>query len=342
MKKIIGIYPWSETLANEGDKHQLLFKKALEDKGYQVKKINLKLLFPLTHALKKDIKVLVLDWVHSFYISQNLLKTLVKSTLGILELMFLNKRDTKIIWNIHNLHRHDEKFKIIEKFCFRQLAKKVDYLRVFDESHKFKVAEYLQVPLTKIISIQQGPYLYNKNIEVNINDRYKIPVDKKILLIFGSIRTGKGIDQFLKSFIACNSDNIYLLLAGKANEKKLEKEIENLVSGVKNIKFDNKFIPDEEVMAYFTGCDYVVLPYINTLNSGVLLLARTYNVKVLANMNFINHARASDKIGDLLNRAELQKFLDEISFEDAKSFSGQPKQYNWSTIVEKFEKLINE
>ncbi len=43
----------------------------------------------------------------------------------ILELIFLNKGGTKIIWNLHNLKRHDGKFVWLEKLCFKKLAKQV-------------------------------------------------------------------------------------------------------------------------------------------------------------------------------------------------------------------------
>ena len=149
IKKIIGIYPWVDVENNSGDKHQTLFANALEGEGFTVTRIKYKRGFPLTNALKTNVDVLILDWVHSFYTSQSLLNTLVKSFLGTLELTFIAICNRTIIWNLHNLQRHDGKYQRIEKFCFQQLAKKVNYIRVFDQSHVNKVSQYLKISKKK-------------------------------------------------------------------------------------------------------------------------------------------------------------------------------------------------
>ncbi|PID69817.1 MAG: hypothetical protein CR985_03795, partial [Flavobacteriales bacterium] len=209
-------------------------------------------------------------------------------------------------------------------------------------SHKSKVADYLKVPLKKIITIPQGPYIYKQNVIVNINKRYKIPAKKKILLIFGSVRTGKGIDKFLRAFKQCNTVDFYLLIAGKANEVQLEQEIEIAVKGADNIIFDNRFIPDEEVQAYFTKCDYVVLPYENTLNSGVLLLAKSNNSKLLANKNFMAYAQNDDKIGNLFTQKELQELLDKIILQKPSLSDERFIRHSWESVIKKFEQVVNE
>lgn len=340
MKKKIGIYPWAEALEKEGDKHQVLFYEALKKNDYNVIKIKYKRGFPVKNAIKQGINVLILDWVHSFYTSQSIINTLIKAFLGYLDLLLLNKGKTTIIWNLHNLQRHDGKFKTIEKICFNKLAEKVDYVRVFDKSHVNKVSTYLKIAESKIIVIPQGPYIYKSSINVNINERYKIPTNKNILLIFGSIRSGKGINEFLRSFVQCKTENFYVLMAGKATEIQLNSEINEIIKNSNNIIFDNRFIPDEEVNSYFKSCQYVVLPYENTLNSGILLLAKSNGSRLLANENFEDYAEYGDLIGNLFNTEKLQDLLNQLSLK--KQDLPRLALANWDTIVEQFEKKINE
>lgn len=338
MKSTIGIYPWVHINGGQGDKHQKLFSDALESSGFNVKKIVYRKGFPLKSALKYNVDVLILDWVHSFYTSQQLFSTIVKSFLGIIELQVLNKKKTKIIWNLHNLQRHDGKFQLVEKYCFRQLAKKVDYIRVFDKSHIDKVSKYLDVPTEKIIVINQGPYIYEENVKIDLYERYKIPKNKNILLFFGSVREGKGILNFLDSFVKSNVEDWELLIAGRAFNSELQLKVEQVCKSNPNINFSNIFIPDREVKSYFEGAKAIVLPYEKTLNSGVLLLAKSYGTKVLATENFKDLVQKSDIIGNLFDPNELNKLLDNAKQIDGTSINQIPNQ--WSTIIADFQKIF--
>lgn len=332
MEKTIGIYPWVVGLTKNSDKHQKHFKEALEKRGYQVIPIIYKKGFPISNALKVKVDILILDWVHSFYTSQSLYSSIIKSFLGLLELIFLPKEDTIIIWNLHNLQRHDGKFQQIEKVCFQQLAKKVDYIRVFDKSHIKKVSEHLKVNSKKIIIIPQGPYVYKENININIYERYQIQRDKKILLFFGNIRNGKGIIKFIESFSNILNNKYVLLIAGKTNDLQFERAINKYINN--NIIFVNRFIPDEEVNSYFKSSNRIVLPYENTLNSGVLLLARTYGIPILANENFINYKIDNDIIGDLFNHVELDLILSKVNSITKLNYVNLS---GWESIVKEYE-----
>ena len=339
LKKSIGIYPWAEALEKEGDKHQLLFKNALENNNYLAHKIKYKKGFPLRHALKEKVDVLILDWVHSFYTSQSLLNTLIKAFLGCFDLLFLNKNETTIIWNLHNLQRHDGKFKVIEKFCFKRLAQKVDYIRIFNDSQKDKVTEYLKIDDRKVISIEQGPYLFEENIVVDLRERYKISSNKKILLCFGSIRKGKGLYKFIQSFKEADLKNWVLLITGKANDNELLGDLVSLIKSRKDIIFDNKFVPDTEVKSYFESAEYIVLPYEKTLNSGVLLLARTFETPIMANFNFKKLVKENDLVGDLFESKELSNLL-VLDSKTKKETSTKNTKPSWDKVVSKFEKLF--
>ena len=338
MLKTIGIYPWVADLTDESDKHQKHFTVELEKKGFIVKRILYKKGFPITNALKNNVDVLILDWVHSFYTSKSILSTIIKSFFGLMELICTPKWNTKVIWNLHNLKRHDGKFERIEKFCFQRLAKKVTYIRVFDRSHVEKVSKYLQITPHKIIVIEQGPYVYENIIEVDIRKRYDVKKDKNILLFFGSVRQGKGLEQFLETFSKLKLNDWVFLIAGKGGEKILEEKVLDITDSSSNIIFDNRYIPDEEVESYFRQCNRIVLPYENTLNSGILLLAKTFNTQVIANTNFKDLLGLEDQCGDLLNPLELQKMLSTNNIKD--NSKNHNKNLSWKNIIEEFQKYI--
>jgi len=56
-----------------------------------------------------------------------------------------------------------------------------------------------------------------------------------------------------------------------------------ILQGVKDVKIDNKYIPDEEVGCYFDGPNVViVLPYLDATQSGVIPIAIEYGTPIIA------------------------------------------------------------
>jgi len=111
--------------------------------------------------------------------------------------------------------------------------------------------------------------------------------DKKILLTFGLIGRSKGLETMIKALPAIvekHPDVVYVVLGNthptilknvgeeyRDSLKKLSKKL-----GVEdNLVFLNKFVTEEELMEYLTGCDIYVTPYLNEeqITSGTLSYA---------------------------------------------------------------------
>lgn len=100
------------------------------------------------------------------------------------------------------------------------------------------------------------------------------------LLFFGRISEYKGIRVLLNAFpiIKDKLADVELLIVGEGDLSPYSGMLAN-ISGVTVI---NKWIPDEEVQVYFNDTDLVVLPYIDGSQSGVIPLAYTFNLPVVA------------------------------------------------------------
>lgn len=114
--------------------------------------------------------------------------------------------------------------------------------------------------------------------------------DEKAILFFGRIRPYKGIEYLLDAFrllLADEQANYRLIIAGepkKGSEDYLH-EIEQTVKrdfepGQVTLKI--QFIPDEEMELYLKGGDVLVLPYKEIFQSGVLFLAYSFGLPVVA------------------------------------------------------------
>lgn len=335
--KRVGILPWVKS----GDLHQQLFKEALIRQNFECVELEYHKGLPISIALKNaEFDLLILDWVHSFYVSKELIPTVIKTVLGVIDRAKIKGRSIPIIWNMHNLHRHDEVHVEIEKFSFKKLSKSVDGIRVFNTSSIKSTIDYLCLPSSfNIKAIEQGPYPVNKGDKSQILIDLDIDISKKVLLFFGNIREGKGLVDFVKVFNNVNDDEVVLVIAGKSVNDDISNCIKKITEGNPSIKLIDSFIPEEDVANFFDLGDYVVLPYKQILNSGVLVLAKSYNKPIIANNIdlFVNEIRDSDSIiTDLFNEKCLEEALDVI----VKKESMNPKVID-NNLVQDWDIIVN-
>jgi D-inositol-3-phosphate glycosyltransferase len=111
---------------------------------------------------------------------------------------------------------------------------------------------------------------------------------EKVILFFGKLRRYKGIEQLLAAFDllpADDSEEYRLIVAGEPSDKAYVDEIQETVSrqfARGRVILRPEFIPDDKMEMYFKGADVLVLPYKEIFQSGVLLLAYTFGLPVIA------------------------------------------------------------
>jgi glycosyltransferase involved in cell wall biosynthesis len=114
--------------------------------------------------------------------------------------------------------------------------------------------------------------------------------NERAILFFGKIRPYKGIEHLVEAFRLLSpirTGNYRLILAGepkKGSEEYLH-EIQQFVAREfcpEQVILKIQFIPDEEMELYFKAADVLVLPYKEIFQSGVLFLAYSFGLPVIA------------------------------------------------------------
>jgi len=98
------------------------------------------------------------------------------------------------------------------------------------------------------------------------------------ILFFGRINRYKGIDHLLKAFgkIVAKYPNTGLVIAGKG-------ELNTSISGsTGNVSIINRFISNNELTVLIRESDFVVCPYIDATQSGVIMTAFAFKKPVIA------------------------------------------------------------
>jgi len=179
--------------------------------------------------------------------------------------------DTKKIITIHCVRsaQFSERGVVDEDFAAR-IAGLADEVIVHLPAQE-AILTRLGIPSKKIHVIPHGTELCEEDKEVSRN-RLDLPVNAKILLMFGFVKPHKNFHVVLDAFVEIleKFGDVYFFIAGglapTASEKDREyaeflaKRIEELKLE-KNVIYSNKFFPNEDVPYLLRAADIVLFPY---------------------------------------------------------------------------------
>jgi glycosyltransferase involved in cell wall biosynthesis len=265
----------------------------------------------------------------------------------------LRKKSTKIILTAHNVLPHINGYKyknILEKIYFQ-----FDGIIVHSEvmkSQMFKIfgAKAKSWPIC-VIPHGTEDKLFEKNgkdILNNYRDKINLLKNKGHNFLFaGVINKNKGLDVLLKAWGKHISkypkDKLYII--GKLNYT-ISNELEFIERFHSSIITSFGYKSDEELLAYYLECDFVVLPYKEASQSGVLLTALTLGKPVIATNvgglsevvqavqgGYIVNPNDPDLLSTMINKAS--SLSEHDLFEWGKKIRGETlKKYSWENIAE--------
>ena len=197
-------------------------------------------------------------------------------SLGLVPFLFSRK---KIFITIHDVIPHSSKrdWKISLP---RLLYLKIPYSKSYFFYSKFSKIQfeelYKKVKYRKYL-LKMYPYSYYRGyIKKGI-------FQKKHILLFGSLSAYKGIDILLCAMPSVFEEfpNEFLVIAGHSKDDSIfNKEI--LEKFKNQITVLNRYIPNEELVTLIQESKFVICPYLDATQSGVLMTSYAINTPVIA------------------------------------------------------------
>ena len=189
----------------------------------------------------------------------------------------------KVIYTAHDVipHEHDTPE---NRTAFNRIYQRVDKIIVHAKSIKKEITRLFNVDKNKIYVVPHGSndlFFNHQNLSKKAARQVlSIPIEKRVILFFGSIRRYKGLEYLIEAFkdVRDGVGNVMLLIAGQIHdgEPAAFHYYSNLIGQLAccdDVMCINEYIPLEQVKNYFSAADVVVLPYIQASQSGVLLSA---------------------------------------------------------------------
>jgi D-inositol-3-phosphate glycosyltransferase len=174
----------------------------------------------------------------------------------------------------------------------------------------------------------------------------------KVLLCFGQIAPYKGLDYLIAAFteVLAKDPSYRLIIAGKPKRNDIYwKRIKQLIldNDVRERVIERiEHVPDDETEIYFKAADVLVLPYTSVFQSGVIFLAYSFGLPVIATdvgglkeqiiegeTGFVSKPRDSANLAGMIAKyfhSELFRNLENRRLE-IKAYANQ--RYSWDKVA---------
>lgn len=221
----------------------------------------------------------------AFYTNLLLLIFLIKNKFSVIHLtwplniyefiLYLLRR--KMILTVHDPFPHSE----LDTFIVR-LRRKVAFALVkrfiiLNKTQRKRFIDFYHLKCSEVVNSRLSSYTYLKTVKTR-EGAYNVP--SKYILFFGKISQYKGLDYLLPAM--CKVHNLHpdvkLIIAGAG---KFNFDV-NDYQKKDYIEFRNRFIPDQELVALIKNSLFVVCPYTEATQSGVVMSAFAFGKPVLA------------------------------------------------------------
>jgi glycosyltransferase involved in cell wall biosynthesis len=288
---------------------------------------------------KEKPEWVVFEWWHTYFFPSYYFIT------------FFSKIFTKTKFKIicHNVLPHEEglAMKLIHKPFTKILLKKVDDITALSKS-ELRVAKKLaqETKTTFILENSYASLLSNKKVSKSVA-RKKLGIkNEKVILSFGAVRKYKGVEDLVEAISLLPKKEDYMLVVAGAFWGGVEKyQVLAKEFGVeKNIKFIDKYIPDEEIPILFGAADLLVLSHRSATQSAIPQLAYVYSTPIIAtnvagNAPFVEEGRNGFIIPPK-NPKEMSKAINKFFSKDfTKKFilgnKEVAKKFEWNKEKEK-------
>jgi glycosyltransferase involved in cell wall biosynthesis len=223
--------------------------------------------------------------------------------------------------------------------------KLIDHLVIFNSAQKEEFIKKYHLYSKSIYLSQLSAYTY-----LTAYDTKDAIVKGEYILFFGWIREGKGVENLLPAMKKVHDiiPNLKLVVAGKGKYYFDKSEYESL----EYITFINRFVPDYELANLIANSKFVVVPYTEATQSGVIMSAFAFSKPVLAtNVGGLPEMVGDDDFGKVVeagSTAALEEGIIEMVNDESiiiRNRTNIKKEYHigeksWATIAKSvYEKV---
>jgi len=201
----------------------------------------------------------------------------------------MRRMGLRIVWTVHNAMPHSTTWVQAERAVRQATADAADLIHVMNRDTERLTSAYFRIDPRKVLHIPHPSYGdWYANIISPMHARQDLGLDPDsfTFLCFGSIQPYKGLLELIDAYDILRKRRpdraCTLVIAGQVDNEDYYAALRARVVDRTDIRLIPGNVRDQRVQYYFNSCDAVVAPYLETLNSGVAMLAATFRRMVVA------------------------------------------------------------
>jgi len=209
-------------------------------------------------------------------------------------MLYYKAQGKRVVLTAHNVNqaKRDAKDSLLNRITLKIQYRLCDHIFVHTQKMKNELCEDFDVPEGAVTVIRHPINDAFPDTDLSPSEakqKLGLREDQKAILYFGRLRPYKGIEYLLAAFrqLVERHSDYRLIIAGepkKGSEPYLHEIRETLEKDFKPSQIISRmqFIPDADMELYLKAADVLVLPYKDIFQSGVLFLAYSYGLPVVA------------------------------------------------------------
>jgi len=191
-------------------------------------------------------------------------------------LPILRRAPCRFAMIVHDVIAHPGEDNFLRNMLLRKQAQCTDGLLVLSDHVARSAREIYSYPSDRIWQIEHGAFDYGAGGQTR-----SFPQNRRFRLqFFGRLVTYKGLDLLLDAYALMEQAGlpIELHIAGCGDISPYRTKINRL----RHVQVDNRWIPDEDIESILRLADLLVLPYVESSQSGVIPMAYAAGLPVVA------------------------------------------------------------
>lgn len=191
----------------------------------------------------------------------------------------LKKENIKVIGLLHNVIPHEKR--ISDKMLAKYFFGKCDGFIILNKNSERDLLAIIPNAKYEVLNHPFYNHYGNKIDREKARERFKIPLDKKVLLFFGFIREYKGLDLLIHSLKYLDDEYILLIAGEDYGDYSNCSKIINELKINDRIKANIRYIPESEIPYFFSASDVCILPYRTATQSGIEGISYHFDLPVI-------------------------------------------------------------
>jgi beta-1,4-mannosyltransferase len=199
-------------------------------------------------------------------------------------LWWARRRGARLVWTVHNLGHHEGAANASRR-AWDAFARMVDGVVSLTEGGV--AAARAEFPALQHVPARVVPHGHYRGSYPNTVTREQargalgLPAEASVTLFFGQVRPYKGVVELIDAFRHVEDPQARLLVAGRPVDDAIAGAVHAAAGPDARVQVHLGLVATDDVQQYLNAADLVVLPYVETLNSGAALLALSFDRRVL-------------------------------------------------------------